>query len=40
MEEKIKLKCNSCKYEWEYKGKSNYYASCPRCLSKVKVNRK
>ena len=33
----MKLKCNHCGYEWNYKGKSKYYATCPRCLRKVKV---
>ena len=33
----MKLKCQNCKYVWNYKGKSRYYASCPRCLRKVKV---
>ena len=36
----MKLKCNNCKYEWEYKGLSEYYATCPRCLNKVKVKEK
>ncbi len=36
----MKLKCNNCKYEWEYKGKSKYYATCPRCLQKVKIRGK
>lgn len=33
----MKLKCNNCKREWEYKGKATYYASCPNCLYKVKI---
>jgi hypothetical protein len=24
-------------YEWEYKGKSSFYATCPKCLNKVKI---
>jgi len=31
------LKCKVCKYVWKYGGKSMYYATCPRCLSKVRV---
>lgn len=31
------LKCENCKYEWEYRGKSGYYATCPRCLRKVSL---
>ena len=36
----MKLKCTNkkCLYEWEYNGKSDFYATCPRCLSKVRVN--
>lgn len=35
----IMLKCNNkgCGYEWDYNGKSDYYASCPRCRGSVKV---
>jgi len=32
-----KLKCGNCNYKWDYKGKSKYYATCPRCLTKVNV---
>lgn len=31
------LKCQRCGYEWDYKGKSKWYASCPRCRTTVKV---
>ena len=31
------LRCGNCKYKWNYRGKSNYYATCPQCLRKVKV---
>ena len=34
---KMKLKCNKCENEWDYKGKNPYYATCSRCLNKVKV---
>lgn len=34
-----KLECKSCGYEWEYGGASDYYASCPRCLAKVRVKK-
>jgi len=36
----MKLKCNKCKNEWKYKGKSKYYATCTKCLQKVKVINK
>ncbi|MFW6121147.1 MAG: DUF1660 family phage protein [Petrotogales bacterium] len=34
----MKLKCQNCGYEWDYNGKSDFYASCPRCKSSVNVN--
>lgn len=34
------LKCENCEYEWEYKGKAGYYATCPRCLRKVSLAKK
>jgi len=36
----MKLKCKNCGYEWEYKGKSGYYATCPRCLRKVSLKKR
>lgn len=33
----MKLKCSHCKHEWDYKGKAKYYATCPKCLYKVKL---
>lgn len=33
----MKIICNHCGYEWEYGGSSQFYASCPRCLYKVRV---
>ena len=37
----MKLKCNNkeCNYEWDYNGLHEFWASCPRCLSKVKLRR-
>jgi Zn finger protein HypA/HybF involved in hydrogenase expression len=41
----MKLKCNRCKKEWEYKGKITpnkeypQYTSCPRCKSSVKIEK-
>lgn len=34
---KIKCQKKECGYEWDYKGKSKFYATCPRCLSKVSL---
>lgn len=38
----VMLKCNNkkCNYEWNYKGKSKFYATCPSCLRKVKIIKK
>lgn len=32
------LRCGRCGHEWEYRGKSEWYASCPRCKSSVRVS--
>lgn len=32
-----RLRCKNCSYIWTYKGKNNWYATCPRCLHKVNV---
>ena len=28
-----------CEYEWDYKGKAKFYATCPSCLRKSKIVR-
>ncbi len=33
----MELECKSCGYEWDYQGKSDYYATCPNCHYKVKI---
>ena len=33
----MRVKCHICKYEWNYKGLNKFYATCPRCLRKVKL---
>ena len=33
----INLQCVSCGYQWEYKGKSPYWATCPNCQRKTKI---
>ena len=33
----MKLKCQRCGYEWDYKGKSKWYTSCPKCKTSVKI---
>ena len=34
------LQYGNCKYEWQYKGKSGYYATCSPCLRKVSLIQK
>jgi len=38
-DEEMILKCTNkkCEYEWNYKGKSTFYTSCPRCRANVKI---
>lgn len=33
----MRLTCGRCGHDWEYGGKSEWYASCPRCKSSVRV---
>lgn len=33
----MELKCKRCEKEWNYNGKSEFWATCPNCLTKVKV---
>jgi len=33
----MRLKCKRCGNSWDYHGKSRFYATCPRCLRKVKI---
>ena len=30
--------CKRCGYEWDYNGNSDWYASCPRCKTNIRVN--
>lgn len=38
--EQIEVECHLCKHKWSYKGKSKYWITCPRCMSKTKSPRK
>jgi hypothetical protein len=31
------MKCENCKYVWEYKGTKTVYATCPNCRRIVKI---
>ncbi len=35
----MKLNCQRCKKEWDYKGKNQWYATCPDCKTSVKMLR-
>jgi ribosomal protein S27E len=35
----MNLKCQKCKHEWNYKGQSKYYVTCPRCYTKVDIQK-
>lgn len=35
----MELKCKRCKHKWNYKGKSEWYATCPKCLNKVRIKK-
>jgi len=35
----MKLTCNHCDYTWEYGGSQKYYATCPQCHYKVKIDK-
>jgi len=37
--QKIKCYHSDCGYEWNYKGKSGFYATCPRCLRKISISK-
>lgn len=34
----MKLHCPHCGNEWEYGGSAEFYATCTRCLRKVKIS--
>jgi len=36
-DKKVNLTCKNCDNNWFYCGDSPFYATCPRCLNKVKV---
>ena len=33
------VKCPKCNNEWDYKGKSKYYACCSSCKASVKLEK-
>jgi len=37
---KIKCKNKKCNHIWDYKGKADFYATCPNCMRKNKLPEK
>jgi len=37
---KMKLKCQRCGREWDYKGKKKWFTSCPDCKTSVKIKER
>jgi len=35
----LKVKCEKCGYEWDYKGDSEWYVTCPRCKTSINVRK-
>ena len=35
----MKLKCQRCSYEWDYKGENEWVAYCPHCSIKVTIRK-
>jgi hypothetical protein len=35
----VVIKCKRCGYEWDYKGKSEWYAPCSRCKTSVNIKK-
>lgn len=33
----VKLSCHHCDHSWDYQGKTKYYATCPNCRYKVRL---
>lgn len=35
----MEIKCQICGNEWNYLGKQEYWATCPRCLRKANIKK-
>ena len=35
----MEIKCPKCKHEWNYKGKSKHYLTCPECYKKINIRK-
>lgn len=38
-ENTVRLRCQRCGHEWDYKGKNRYFATCPHCRIYVSVKK-
>jgi len=36
----MKIKCGKCDHEWNYKGHSKFYVTCPYCYKKIRIEIK
>ena len=36
----VETKCKNCKHKWDYKGKSKFYVTCPKCYYKCQSPHK
>jgi len=36
----MEMKCHHCGHVWDYKGNSEYWVTCSRCLRKIKAIKK
>jgi tRNA(Ile2) C34 agmatinyltransferase TiaS len=35
----MEIICLRCNHKWDYKGKSEWYASCPKCRTTINVKK-
>jgi len=35
----LRLRCKRCGYEWIYRGRSEWYATCPRCHKLIGIRK-
>jgi len=37
----MKIKCpnKKCNHEWDYKGSSKFYVTCPECYKKINIEK-
>ena len=35
----MKIICKNCKHKWDYKGKQEFYCTCPKCYYKVNIKK-